>query len=144
MCSVHNILLPTKPTYFLEKEALTFKEAIIEQVKSKKFIVVCDGIDEKILPSLKSPVPKVNRVPIGPHPCGSYEVKKIAELSSLKKPYKLEKKTFLLHLTYLLAHSLSSNKVPSIHRTSLIDPSTHGNYSRRIIMLKKCGYSDLY
>ena len=82
MCSLHIILLPTKPTYFLEKEALAFKEAIIEQVKSKKFIVVCDGIDEKILPSLKSPVPKVNRVPIGPHPCGSYEVKKIAELSS--------------------------------------------------------------
>ena len=81
MCSVHTILLSTtKPTYFLEKEALAFKEAIIEQVKSKNFIVVCDGIDEKILPSLKSPVPKVNRVPIGPHPCGSYEVKKISRI----------------------------------------------------------------
>ena len=62
--------------YFLEKEALAFKEAVIEQLRSKKFIVVCDGIDEKILPSLKSPVPKVNRAPIGPHPCGSYEVRK--------------------------------------------------------------------
>ena len=110
MCSVHNILLPKKPTFFLEKEALTFKEAIIEQVKSKKFIVVCDGIDEKILPSLKSPVPKVNRVPIGPHPCGSYEVTKIAELSSLEKPYKLEKKkTFLLHFTYLMNFGVSKN-----------------------------------
>ena len=63
--------------YFPEKEALAFKEEVIEQVKSKKFIVVCDGINEKILPSLKTPVPKVNRVPIGPHPCGSYEVKSV-------------------------------------------------------------------
>ena len=58
-----------------EKEALAFKEAVIMQVKSKKFIVVCDGMDQKVLPSLKSPVPKVNRAPIGPHPCGSYEVR---------------------------------------------------------------------
>ena len=61
--------------YFIEKEALAFKEAVFEQVKSKKLVVVCDGIDEKILPNLKSPVPKVNRGPIGPHPCGSYEVR---------------------------------------------------------------------
>ena len=57
-----------------EKRALAFKEELIEQVKQNRFIVVCDGIDGKILPALKSPVPKVNRGPIGPHPCGSYEV----------------------------------------------------------------------
>ena len=57
-----------------EKRALAFKEKLIEQVKQNHFIVVCEGIDEKILPALKSPVPKVNRGPIGPHPCGSYEV----------------------------------------------------------------------
>lgn len=58
----------------VEREALAFKEALIEQVKQQNFIVVCEGIDEKILPALKSPVPKVNRTPRGPHPCGSFEV----------------------------------------------------------------------
>ena len=57
-----------------ESEALAFKEALIEQVKQQNFIVVCEGIDEKISPALKSPVPEVNRTPRGPHPCGSFEV----------------------------------------------------------------------
>ena len=58
-----------------ESQALAFKEALIQQVKLEPgFIVVCEGIDEKILPALKSPVPKVNRAPRGPHPCGSFEV----------------------------------------------------------------------
>ena len=53
---------------------MAFKEALVEQVKSKEVIVVCDGVDERILPNLRSAVPKVNFAPIGPHPCGSYEV----------------------------------------------------------------------
>ena len=43
-------------------------------MKSKEVIVVCDGVDERILPNLSSAVPEVNFAPIGPHPCGSYEV----------------------------------------------------------------------
>ena len=61
---------------FLEREAIAFKEALVDQVKSKEIIVVCDGVDERILPNLSSAVPKVNFAPIGPHPCGSYEVRK--------------------------------------------------------------------
>ena len=66
-----------------ESQAMAFKEKLIDQVKQNQFIVVCPGIDERILPALKSPVPKVNRGPIGPHPCGSYEVGR--PLNFLKK-----------------------------------------------------------
>ena len=64
------------PTTILEREAIAFKEALVSRVKSKEIIVVCDGVDERILPSLSSAIPKVNFAPIGPHPCGSYEVRK--------------------------------------------------------------------
>ena len=63
------------PTTLSEKEALAFKQALIDQVKSKELIVVCDGIDKSILPNLSSTAPKVNFAPVGPHPCGSFEVR---------------------------------------------------------------------
>ena len=64
---IHSILI-------LEKEAIAFKAALVDQVKSEEIIVVCDGVDERVLPNLSNSVPKVNFAPVGPHPCGSYEV----------------------------------------------------------------------
>ncbi len=58
---------------FPEKEALAFRDKVIEAVKNRKFIVVCPGITDKELPGLQS-TNKINYDPIGPHPCGSYEV----------------------------------------------------------------------
>ena len=60
--------------FCLADEAFRFKKALVSQVEAKKFVVVCDGVTRKILPNLKSSVPKANLVPRGPHPCGSYEV----------------------------------------------------------------------
>ena len=44
-------------------------------VRSKRFVAVCHGVTDAILPGLNtSNVPHVNMVPTGPHPAGSYEV----------------------------------------------------------------------
>ena len=108
-----------------EKRALAFKEELIEQVKQNRFIVVCDGIDEKILPALKSPVPKVNRGPIGPHPCGSYEVGCLeSNLNFLKIEFLSLRITGLVPsrvscLNAIFHHASSRNSEQKIKRTNL-------------------------
>ena len=48
---------------------------LVAAVRSKRFVAVCHGVTDAILPGLNtSNVPHVNMVPTGPHPAGSYEV----------------------------------------------------------------------
>jgi len=56
------------------QKAQAFKALLIDQVREKKFIVVCNGITSEILPGLNdSAVPLFNVQPRGPHPSGSFE-----------------------------------------------------------------------
>merc|ERR1712002_788511 len=58
-----------------EAEALRLRAAIIAEVKSGNMTVVCNGITRDILPKLDdTKVPGFNTHPLGPHPCGSFEV----------------------------------------------------------------------
>merc|ERR1711872_556782 len=51
------------------------RHMIIDNVKAKNFTAVCNGVTTEILPNLdEQHVPAFNRGPIGPHPCGSFEV----------------------------------------------------------------------
>eukprot|EP00483_Globobulimina_turgida_P002740 UN02745 len=67
--------------YFFQDNNLSVNSAqwiqqqLIQKVINHEFLVVLVGINDTILPDLNtSAVPLFNMAPIGPHPCGSYEV----------------------------------------------------------------------
>ena len=55
--------------------ATWMQQQLIEKVMSHEFLVVLTGVNSSVLPDLdESEVPYFNMHPIGPHPCGSFEV----------------------------------------------------------------------
>lgn len=55
--------------------ALNIQSQLISLVKSHQMLVVLDGVTDDMLPGLNvSTIPSVHYGPVGPHPCGSYEV----------------------------------------------------------------------
>lgn len=55
--------------------AMRIRSMLIDAVARNEFIVVLNGINNTILPRVNvSNIPRVNLGPVGPHPCGSYEV----------------------------------------------------------------------
>jgi len=57
------------------KEAMKLRDLLLDAVGRREFIVVFPGITDKIIPGVnESAIPFVNTQPIGPHPCGSFEV----------------------------------------------------------------------
>mmetsp|Transcript_8706 Transcript_8706/g.10992 ORF Transcript_8706/g.10992 Transcript_8706/m.10992 type:complete len:169 (-) Transcript_8706:322-828(-) len=56
--------------------ATSLRERLLKQVsREKNFVAVCHGVTEEMLPGLEvRNIPPVNDHPIGPHPCGSFEV----------------------------------------------------------------------
>lgn len=57
------------------RQALRLREMIVDNVRARNFTAVCNGVTKKILPNLdEDAVPKFNTGPLGPHPCGSFEV----------------------------------------------------------------------
>jgi DOPA 4,5-dioxygenase len=56
-------------------DALRLKDELVTGVTNRDFVVVCNGVDDTMLPGLNmSAIPPVNMEPKGPHPIGSYEV----------------------------------------------------------------------
>jgi len=56
-------------------QAMRLHTGLLKEVASKNFISVFSGVDDQILPGLNaSNIPPNNTHPIGPHPCGSFEV----------------------------------------------------------------------
>ena len=67
--------------YFFQNNAKSVKTAkwiqneLISKVKNHEFLVVLNGIGNEILPDLDtSKLFDFNMKPVGPHPCGSFEV----------------------------------------------------------------------
>jgi len=57
-----------------EQKALNVRSLIIDQVRAKYFVVVCNGVTSEMIPGLnETNIPLFNTHPIGPHPCGSFE-----------------------------------------------------------------------
>merc|ERR1712243_490838 len=57
------------------EEALRLRDLLVGEVAAKQLLVVLNGVTSYIWPGLDdSKVPNFNMEPIGPHPCGSYEV----------------------------------------------------------------------
>jgi len=57
------------------KAAMKLRDLLIEAVKRKEFVVIFNGITNEIIPKVNvKAIPKINTHPIGPHPCGSFEV----------------------------------------------------------------------
>ena len=55
--------------------AKRIQSELLEAVANKEFVVVLNGVTDEILPGVNtSVIPLFNEAPIGPHPCGSYEV----------------------------------------------------------------------
>ena len=55
--------------------AMRIRQELLEEVGQGNFVVVLNGVTEEMLPGLnESNIPHINTEPIGPHPCGSYEV----------------------------------------------------------------------
>eukprot|EP01123_Difflugia_compressa_P006815 TRINITY_DN1919_c0_g1_i1.p1 TRINITY_DN1919_c0_g1~~TRINITY_DN1919_c0_g1_i1.p1 ORF type:complete len:209 (-),score=27.39 TRINITY_DN1919_c0_g1_i1:109-735(-) len=69
----HVYWFQTNPTSY--QHAMKIHSLLIDAVTTKQFIVVFHGITDEILPGVNvSAIPKINITPIGPHPCGSFEV----------------------------------------------------------------------
>jgi DOPA 4,5-dioxygenase len=84
--------------------AFAFRAAVIDAVNCKDFIAIVDGIT---LPRLNKTPPSVNLKPVGPHPCGSFEVWVPQEhLSGL-----LSLAMALRNGLSMLLHPLSSNEL---------------------------------
>merc|ERR1719203_2732665 len=67
--------------YFFQHNNLSVNAAkwiqqqLIDKVSNHEFLVVLVGVNDTLLPGLNtSNVPLFNMNPIGPHPCGSFEV----------------------------------------------------------------------
>jgi len=55
--------------------AMKLHEQLLAAVANKDFIVIFNGITDNIVPGVNvSAIPLINKQPIGPHPCGSFEV----------------------------------------------------------------------
>ena len=55
--------------------ALRLRDELIAGVENGDFVVVLNGVTAEMLPGLdESHIPHINTKPVGPHPCGSYEV----------------------------------------------------------------------
>jgi DOPA 4,5-dioxygenase len=56
-------------------QAVKIRQMVIDNVRANNFTAVCNGVTKEILPNLdEANVPHFNKEPIGPHPCGSYEI----------------------------------------------------------------------
>jgi DOPA 4,5-dioxygenase len=67
--------------YFFQHNAAQFEAAerlrrqLVARVQAGEFVAVCHGVTSQMLPSLdEASIPPFNIAPIGPHPCGSFEV----------------------------------------------------------------------
>lgn len=55
--------------------ALALHDQLVAQVAAGAFVAVCHGVTSEMIPGLnEAAIPPINRHPIGPHPCGSFEV----------------------------------------------------------------------
>jgi len=55
---------------------MNFHAKLVKQVEDRKFIVVCDGITDAMVPGLDvAKIPKINEGPFGPHTSGSLQVR---------------------------------------------------------------------
>eukprot|EP01047_Picozoa_sp_COSAG01_P087575 COSAG01_NODE_20211_length_965_cov_1.411085_1_plen_204_part_10 len=54
------------------------RQALVQAVRAREFVVVLNGVDRAVLPALspesESRVPNFNERPVGPHPQGSFEI----------------------------------------------------------------------
>jgi hypothetical protein len=92
-----------------EKEAVDFREALIQEVKANKLTVVCPGIGPNEVPKFTSRPARVNKGPIGPHPCGSYEIWTPEESLSSMMSFAMMNRGSLS----ILIHPLGRNEVQS-------------------------------
>ena len=73
---VHVYFLASNEEHTALADAL--RQQLLEAVRAKRFIAVCNGVDRSVLPQLSehdaSLVPGFNRQPLGPHTSGSFEV----------------------------------------------------------------------
>lgn len=55
--------------------ALRVHQELLAAVAAKEFVAIFSGVNESMVPGLDtSHIPHINEQPIGPHPCGSFEV----------------------------------------------------------------------
>eukprot|EP01126_Amoeba_proteus_P054915 TRINITY_DN677_c0_g1_i1.p1 TRINITY_DN677_c0_g1~~TRINITY_DN677_c0_g1_i1.p1 ORF type:complete len:195 (+),score=36.23 TRINITY_DN677_c0_g1_i1:116-700(+) len=58
-----------------QTQALKLRQLLLQAVEAREFIVIFNGITSEIVPGInETAIPKFNIHPIGPHPCGSFEV----------------------------------------------------------------------
>lgn len=84
------------------------RRQLVEQVRRRKFVAVCAGVDDEMLPGLNvSNTYPVNTHPQGPHPIGSFETWVPTEYVGSVMSF------FMIHRQELtiLMHPLSSNAI---------------------------------
>ena len=100
---------------------------LVAAVRSKRFVAVCHGVTDAILPGLNtSNVPHVNMVPTGPHPAGSYEV-------WAPREYLADLLSFMLIRREVTRHSPSPRSAPTRvpRRAGAHDPPPPAHRIRR-------------
>jgi DOPA 4,5-dioxygenase len=101
--------------------AVAIRDKLVAAVAAGEFVAVCDGVTSKMLPGLKeATIPPINMHPIGPHPCGSFEVW-VPDVS-----FAAVHSWFMLHRgdTSVLVHPLTERMLlDHTHRAMWLGPS---------------------